>query len=77
MLNSVRISVSTVPAPFKKLPPHNFEIFWVPTDRMLANVGTKLLEDGTAPVGDLPNGLRDGWLEIAESYKRNMLVVKR
>ena len=46
--------------------------FWVPTEYMLANIGTKLLEDGTAPDVDLLNQvLCSGKYTCLPSYKFN------
>ena len=46
-------------------------IFWVPTDMMLANIGTKLTEDGLAVLGDVPKVLTFGQYNISVEYRFN------
>ena len=44
------------------------DVYWVPTDWMLANAGTKLEEDGTIPLGELPKTMITGVFKINEKY---------
>ncbi len=45
--------------------------FWVPTEEMLSNYGTKLEGDGTLPMGEIDTVRRTGEYRIAVLYKAN------
>ena len=45
--------------------------FWIPTNAMLADTGTKLLEDGSVVLGELPRVIASGWFSLSDMYKVN------
>ena len=42
--------------------------YWIPTDYMVANYGTKLNEDGTVPLGNTPITMVSGTYHIPVQY---------
>ena len=45
--------------------------FWIPTNAMLADTGTKLLDDGCVVLGELPRVISSGWFSLSDLYKVN------
>ena len=45
--------------------------FWIPTDSMPANVGTKLELDGSIPIGNFNMLRANGYYSITALYKAN------